>query len=435
MKIAYLLDSISRKSGGLFDSCRELAQTIAHADNVTVLGVADEFSDVDLREWSPLQPRVFPSVGLRSFGYAPGYAKELTRVAPDIAHVQGLWTYHSRAAYRWSRRTGQPLIYSSHGMLDAWALRNSSWKKRLVGALWENAAHRSAACFHVLSEAEYRSVRAYGLRNPVCIIPNGMDLPEVSQRSEVGGQRSDIGGQTSEVSISASQFFSVSDFRAQGRKILLYLGRLHPKKNLAALIKAFAQLQRSEVGGRRSEEWVLVIAGWDQGGYEGELKRVASELGLSFTEVRGQRSDVRGQMSEVGNLISVVFAGPLFGEAKANTFRACDAFVLPSLSEGLPMSILEAWSYAKPVLMTPECNLPEGFSASAALRIGTTENEIAVGLKQLLEMTDDDRAAMGQRGRALVEERFSWAKIGQQMREVYEWILGGGAVPETVRME
>ena len=86
---------------------------------------------------------------------------------------------------------------------------------------------------------------------------------------------------------------------------------------------------------------------------------------------------------------SIVFLGPQFGAEKdANAYRACNAFILPSLSEGLPMTVLEAWAYGKPVLMTPECNLPEGFSAEAALRIGASPEAIADGLRKLIEMSD-----------------------------------------------
>ena len=97
------------------------------------------------------------------------------------------------------------------------------------------------------------------------------------------------------------------------------------------------------------------------------------------------------------------------------------------------MTVLEAWSYAKPVLMTSECNLPEGFSAKAAVRIGSIPDEIASGLKTLVEMSDADRAAMGTRGRALVTTNFSWPTIGEEMRKVYEWVLGG-EIPNTVRL-
>src|SRR5204862_34815 len=155
------------------------------------------------------------------------------------------------------------------------------------------------------------------------------------------------------------------------------------------------------------DNWILAIAGWNQSGYESELKRIAA-------------------------VPSIVFLGPQFGSDKSKCYRTCDAFILPSLSEGLPMTVLEAWAYGKPVLMTAECNLPEGFGAGAALQIGTGTEEIVAGLKQVIEMSDNDRRAMGNRGRNLVATTFSWPRIGEQMRSVYEWALGGGAAPEVI---
>jgi poly(glycerol-phosphate) alpha-glucosyltransferase len=265
-------------------------------------------------------------------------------------------------------------------MLDAWALQNARSKKRIAAALYENQHLREAACLRALSEAEARSIRSYGLKNPICIIPNGVDLPELS----------------------------ASNTKAQSAnpRTLLYLGRLHPKKNLANLIRAWSETSNSQSG--NSERWVLAIAGWDQVGYETELKGIAVAT-------------------------SVVFLGPQFGADKTECYRTCDAFILPSLSEGLPMTVLEAWSYAKPVLMTAECNLPEGFSAAAALRIGSSADEIAAGLNQLFEMSDDDRTAMGTRGRTLVARKFSWARIGKEMHAVYEWVLGA-EMPNTIRV-
>jgi poly(glycerol-phosphate) alpha-glucosyltransferase len=392
MKIAYLLNSVSRKAGGLFEICKRLAQTTCREKEIVVLGVEDEFTKTDIIEWAPLRPTVFSPVFGRSFGYASGYAQYLAEACPDIAHVHGLWTYPSLAGYRWHRRTKRPLIYTAHGMLAPWALRNSAWKKRLVRALWEDAAHRSAACFHVNSEAEHLTLRRQGLRIPICIISNGIDLPA---------------SQSSEVSSPVSGLASV----ARGRKLLLYLGRLHPKKNLLNLIRAWKEALNSHPSTLNS--WMLAIGGWDQGGHEAQLRQLTTDLRL---------------------LTSVIFLGPRFRADRDACYRACDAFVLPSLSEGLPMTVLEAWAYAKPVLMTPECNLPEGFVAGASLQIGTTAKEIAAGLKQLIEMSDDDRKAMGARGRALVAETFSWPRIGEQMRSVYEWVLGGGTAPETIRL-
>jgi len=391
MKIAYLLNSVSRKAGGLVEICKRLAQTTCDEKEIVVLGVEDEFTKTDLIEWAPLRPTIFSPVFARSFGYAPGYAQYLAKACPDIAHVHGLWTYSSLAGYRWHRRTNRPLIYTAHGMLAPWALRNSAWKKRLVCRLWEDAAHRSAACFHVNSEAEHLMLRQHGLRNPICIVPNGIDLP-ASQSSD-------------------SSLISGLASIARGRKLLLYLGRLHPKKNLVNLIRAWKEALNTYPPTLSS--WVLAIAGWDQGGHEAQLRQLTTDLRL---------------------LTSVIFLGPQFGADKEACYRACDAFILPSLSEGLPMTVLEASAYARPVLMTPECNLPEGFATGAALQIGTTPKEIAAGLKQLIEMSDDDRKAVGARGRVLVVEKFSWPRIGEQMRSVYEWVLGGGRVPETLRL-
>ena len=258
MKIAYLLNSVSRKAGGLFEICKRLAQTTCDEKEIVVLGVEDEFTKTDLIEWAPLRPTIFSPVFARSFGYAPGYAQYLAKACPDIAHVHGLWMYPSLVGYRWHRRTNKPLIYTAHGMLSRWALRNSACKKRLVRTLWEDAAHRSAACFHVNSEAEHLMLRQHGLRNPICIVPNGIDLP-ASQSSD-------------------SSLISGLASIARGRKLLLYLGRLHPKKNLVNLIRAWKEALNTYPPTLSS--WVLAIAGWDQGGHEAQLRQLTTDLRL-----------------------------------------------------------------------------------------------------------------------------------------------------------
>jgi poly(glycerol-phosphate) alpha-glucosyltransferase len=96
------------------------------------------------------------------------------------------------------------------------------------------------------------------------------------------------------------------------------------------------------------------------------------------------------------------------------------------------MSVLEAWSYKLPVVMTHECNLPEGFAADAAILIETDTPSIAHGLKGLFSMNVADRSEMGRRGRELVKQRFTWQNVAAQMREVYDWMLGGGSKPSSV---
>jgi len=133
------------------------------------------------------------------------------------------------------------------------------------------------------------------------------------------------------------------------------------------------------------------------------------------------------------NLPPVAFLGPAFGAAKDQLLRQADAFILPSFSEGLPMSVLEAWSYRLPVLMTEHCNLPEGFANDAAIRIGTDVESIAEGMRLLQQSTIRDLQSIGQNGRSLVERQFTWPQVAAQMKEVYEWLLGGGLRPGCVR--
>jgi poly(glycerol-phosphate) alpha-glucosyltransferase len=235
--------------------------------------------------------------------------------------------------------------------------------------------------------------------------------------------------------------------RQSGRKILLFLGRLHPKKGLVNALRAWKQAlhSTSNIKNSKFNEWQFVIAGWDQGGHEAELKRLCDELGLAWADVPAanlvgetptllESSSVQSVKSVVKNSssVSVIFTGPAFGDAKDALLRQADAFILPSFSEGLPMSVLEAWSYRLPVLMTDHCNLPEGFAAEAAIRIGTDVESITEGMRSLFQSQTSDLRSLGANGRALVERQFTWPQVAAQMKEVYEWVLGGGEKPSSV---
>jgi poly(glycerol-phosphate) alpha-glucosyltransferase len=210
----------------------------------------------------------------------------------------------------------------------------------------------------------------------------------------------------------------------------LFLGRIHPKKGLLGALRAWANL-KSEMGNAKWDGWQFVIAGWDQGGHEAELRALCSELGLKTASIfsyegTGSTEDQNLNLKALPpEATDVVFCGPTFGEEKEELLRSASAFILPSLSEGLPMSVLEAWAYELPVVMTPECNLPEGFASQAALEIrnGGMGNGNWEGLRALLDMIDSDRIEIGRRGRRLVEERFTWPKVVAQMHELFQQIL------------
>jgi len=390
LKIAFISPSISRALGGIFEAERRQAQALTNIaeTSVEILSLEDEYTQVDLPQWLPLQPRYFPSSGQpSSFRYSSRLEKAVLASDADLLHLQALWTHNSVIVNKWTKRWKRPYLITPNGMLEPWAVRNSGWKKRLALALYERKCLSGAACIHVSSQNECDSVREFGLRNPICVIPNGVDIPHQTEETEAPWKHQ----------------------IAPDHKVLLFLGRLHPKKGLVNLLRAWSEGIVNKKN--TTPPWTLAIAGWDQNGHEDELKNVASSLQLNS---------------------SVIFLGPRFGKEKLACYQNCDAFVLPSFSEGVPIAVLEAWSHSKPVLMTPGCNLPIGFTSNAALKIEPTVSGVAGGVEKLLSMSDSERESMGMSGFSLAKDRFSWSKIAADIRSVYSWILDAGPKPSCV---
>ncbi len=181
VRAGLLTAHLGRAGGGVFTSVRQFARVLETQPGIEVDVFGPARPGQDFPEWSPLQPRTAPPIGPRSFSYAPGLLGRLAAADLDLVHLHGLWMHTSAASLAFTRQTGKPHLISPHGMLDPWALHNSGWKKRIAAALFENANLRAAACLHALNAAEAESIRDYGFAGPVCVIPNGVDLPAAGQ--------------------------------------------------------------------------------------------------------------------------------------------------------------------------------------------------------------------------------------------------------------
>jgi glycosyltransferase involved in cell wall biosynthesis len=389
VRVAHLAAQLARTAGGLAASVPGLADALhRHTPcEVALVGARHPAFPDDWRALGAVPVHPLARVGPGTWAWTPALARTLDRLAPDIVHTHGLWTYPSLATRRWHARAGRPHIVAPHGMLDPWALRRGRLKKSLAGLWFEDAHLARAACLHALCPQEAAAVRALGLRNPVCVVPNGVALPP---RPEDPGPPP-----------------AWDDLLPPGARVLLFLGRLHAKKGLVELLRGWAAVaaEAERLG------WRLVVAGWDDDGTAGRLGALARDLGI-------------GRQVHLG--------GPQFGAAKGAAFRRAAAFALTSRSEGLPVAVLEAWSHGLPVLMTPRCNLPEGREAGAAVEVRGDPASIADGLRRLFAATDAERGAMGARGRRLAAQRFAWPAIARRMHEVYAWALGGGPPPPHV---
>jgi glycosyltransferase involved in cell wall biosynthesis len=383
------MPSVSRAAGGIFEVERRLAQQLVTMPDVQIeaFGIQDEFTERDADEWGQIRVQAFPAHGPRAFGWSPQLSRAFEANTGDVGHLHVMWMHTSLVMRRWSRRKEKPYLTTLHGMLDGWALRNSRWKKLVSTLLYERNCLDSASCVQAFSENELISARNFGLKNPICLIPNGIDMPKLC---------------------TACAPWVTSG--TNSNRTLLFLGRLHPKKGLANFLSAWKKLR--DASHPALPHWQLAIAGWNQGAHESELKAMTSAYQLDS---------------------SVQFLGPLYGDAKAAAYSRADAVVLPSLSEGLPMAILEAWSYRKPVLLTSQCNLPDGARTGAAIEVQPSVDGLAAGLANLIEASDDQRVRMGQCGWELVKRKFTWEKVADEMLAVYRWLLSGGSPPPCVQ--
>lgn len=382
MKLGVITSSLSRNAGGLYHAVKEPLREIASNKDVDckVFSLIDDNTEQDKDSWLPLEVIATTVQGLTSFGYSREFFSLLRGFEADIHHSHGIWMYPSLANHIYCKKYMTPYMISPHGMLEEWAVKQSIWKKKLVGLIFENRHLSSAHCLHALTIKEVNDFRKYGLNNTACVIPNGISLP------------------STEISYAK---------KSDNIKNLLFIGRIHPKKGLLPLLYAWKILEKKLL----AANWHLNIAGWDQLNHESELKNYVDENNLNK---------------------SVSFLGPIFSSQKEKVLREANAFILPSYSEGLPMSILEAWSYRLPVLMTPECNLPEAFELEAAIKVKPEKNSIVLGLNQMMEMNAEELSQLGQNGRSLVEKKYTWDIVAEDLYKVYSWILGDGQKPDSI---
>ena len=182
MIFTILTTNNSRSAGGL---CGAIAGITREANKVSrtidLVSYDDQYSKEDWWQYGKTinHPYTISNLPiLSSFGYSYDLMNTLEEVRPLLIDIQGLWMYDSLVALRYQRKHPKvKKVITPHGMLDSWAIKNSEWKKKIIGSLFEYENLHSADCLHALCRSEYESIRQFGIKQPVAIIPNGIDLP------------------------------------------------------------------------------------------------------------------------------------------------------------------------------------------------------------------------------------------------------------------
>jgi len=326
--------------------------------------------------------------GLR--GWSPRFARKVAALAQagaDVLHNHGLWMFPNYYARRAARARRIPLVVSPRGMLDEWSLRRSRFRKAVAWQLFERENLASARLFHATSAAEALAIRAARITQPIAVIPNGVDVPDSAR-------------------LPGRERLERMHAALAGREWLLFMARLHPKKGLAELIRAWRGLAP------RFPDWQLVVAGPDLDGHGAEMRALAVALGLSER---------------------ITFAGMLSGDDKACALANAGAMVLPTHSENFGIVVAEALAHGTPAITTHAAPWQELREARCGWWIEDREEALQEALGEAMRLSPEARREMGGRGRALVASRYSWDRIGHEMLAAYDWICDCGPRPDFVR--
>ena len=393
LNILYVTGSTYNLSSGPFSSLLDTVKEIKlKGHSPLVIGTKDNWYQGPPSEWPQIPIYTFPKIGPKSFHYSPSLLSwmrnNLSKKSIDVVSLQSIWLYNNNIAARWAKENQIPYMVTVHGNLNLTALGSSLWKKKIAQKWFIDDLLHNAKCLHALNFAEYKTIRSFGLENPVCVISNGIRL--------------DLDNSTKE---DYSPNLLPDEFK--NKRICLYLGRIHPIKGIESLIDAWS-FCISQIDG-----WHLVFVGSGDSSYLSMLKKKISQLGLQE---------------------SISFIGPMFGNQKKVWFKNADFLVLPSHSEGFAMVPLESLACKLPVLLTKACNFSDVAKYDAGFEVDAGVEALTKGLLRMLIMPKYKLETMGYNGYQLVKENYQWDLAVDKLIDVYQWLIGKAEIPDSVKL-
>lgn len=372
-KVVLLTASISRDGGGVSEAVKTLAGAFAETDlRLEVITLRDDSYDRDLVDWSGIKVTAARVFGPKKYGFSFDLLKKLFESDADVVHVHGIWMYQCLACLIWSIFSGKRYYVSPHGMLDPWILKRSALLKSLISRVYQRKFFANSSGVLALTIRERDEVHCYSPSSVVDVIPNTVSVGCLTTR-DPGWWRPDF----------------------QEKTVFLFLGRIHVKKGWRELLAGWDAACRRDPD--FSRKCLLVFCGWED----------------------GQVGDLQKAIDSRPSPPNVLFAGPTFGIEKEASFVRASVFCLPSFGEGLPLSVLEAWSHSVPTIMTRECNMDIGFEYGAALQVRPSADSVAAGLLAFFSRSAEARLRMNQAALSVVKEHFSAASVRPRYLTLY----------------
>jgi glycosyltransferase involved in cell wall biosynthesis len=372
VKILQMVQTLNPSTGGVAKAVISLSRAVAKKGHEIEIVCLDQ-PDANWISDSEIKVTAL-GVGLTNYRYSPALLPWLRehRALFDAAIVNGLWQYLGFAAWRAFARTALPYYVFPHGMLDPWFKRTFPRKHLKKWLYYPWADYRllrdARAVIYTAEEERQEARKSFWLyREREKVSPLGVEAPE-------------------RIGPPLTENFLKNFPQLRGKKLLLFLGRIHPKKGCDLLIEAFQKISDAH------PSLFLVMAGPDQVGWETSLRNGGA---------------------------NVVFTGMLEGELKRGAFEAADAFILPSHQENFGMAVAEALSFGLPVLISNRVNIWREIEADGA---GLVEPDNAEGTARLIDrwlsLGELDRQKMRANARCCFEKRFEIERAAESLLQI-----------------
>jgi glycosyltransferase involved in cell wall biosynthesis len=368
MKVFLSVASLDSRYGGPAFSVMHLANALAKKNLDVCLWAADR-SRPNTINLDELHPQLQLPVGSLDAALAQFGI-------PDIFHDNGIWWAHNRHIARRSQKFGIPRLVSLRGMIEPWALQHKRWKKFWAWHLYQHRHLQMATCFHGTALKEAEHARKLGLSPHCFTIPNGVDIPSVPTISRLVDRSKPL--------------------------TALFVGRLHPVKGLEPLIEAWSQV--------RPQGWQVKIAGPDENNYQAQLQTTID------------RHSLNAQFE---------FLGLVDPTQKKALLEQADLLIQPSYTENFGMAIAEALAHGVPVLTTTGTPWAQIAEAGCGWWVAPTVPSFVTTLAQATTIDRVELARMGQIGKSLITDNYSWTSVANCFLDVYQQMLTADPLPKT----
>ncbi|GJM15337.1 MAG: LPS biosynthesis protein RfbU [Thermodesulfobacteriota bacterium] len=317
----------------------------------------------------------------------------------DLIYIVSVWNYPVAAASYYSRKFNVPYVISPVGSLYSETMLHKSWKKLPYLTLVAKRDLKAASAIHYTTDDEASKCHsALSLQNESFIVPNGLFLSEYADLPPADNIKKHFP-------------------HLEGKRVILFLGRLNWKKGLDILISAFKELKE------KIDDVHLLLVGNDEASYAAEVKQMITQCGLKYIDVGLDNTGLENLSSEEIKQADITFTGMLTDRSKLEAFTGSEVFVLSSYSENFGMSVIESMACGTPVIITNNVGIYKEVQKNhAGIVIENGVDNLLASLSSLLDH-DSLREEISQNGKKLVNEYYNISDVADRMIQSFDLLI------------